>query len=58
MGKLIILDTMVAAHHQMQNRIWYDKFESNAVIEPEERKKWIGNKGKYFKQLHIINCQK
>jgi hypothetical protein len=30
-------------------KIGFDmKFESNAVIEPEERKKWKANKGKYF----------
>jgi hypothetical protein len=27
-----------------------------ALIEPEERKKRIANKGKYFKQLHITSA--
>ena len=29
-----------------------------ALIEPEERKKQIANKGKYFKQLHITTADK
>jgi hypothetical protein len=28
-----------------------------ALIEPEERKKRIANKGKYFKQLHITDAE-